>query len=119
MTDKEIIEALEWHLNDESHCSACPYDEYSVSHYCIDMVIKDALDLISRQQAEIERLEIENRCFADIGKMYSEIKVEAIKEFAERLILVEETTAINCATNEKVVRVSDIVNLVKEMVGDD
>ena len=40
---------------------------------------------------------------------------EVIREFAERLILVEETTAINCATNEKVVRVADIDTLVKEM----
>ncbi len=33
------------------------------------------------QNAEIERLQKENKQFAYIGKMYSEIKSEAIKEF--------------------------------------
>lgn len=40
---------------------------------------------IEEQQAEIERLKKENHCFADIGKMYSEIKSEARKEFVEQL----------------------------------
>ena len=57
MTDNEIIKALEWHSNDEIHCSACPYEEHSVTHYCVDMVMKDALDLINRQKKEIERLQ--------------------------------------------------------------
>lgn len=56
MTDEQIIKALEWHSNNETHCSACPYEEHSITHYCIDMVIEDALDLINRQKAEIERL---------------------------------------------------------------
>ena len=55
-------------------------------------IIKATIDLLKCQNAEIERLngicadlskEIES--FSDIGKMYSEIKYEAIKEFAERL----------------------------------
>lgn len=44
----------------------------------------NAAELI-KSQAEIERLREESKSFADIGKMYSEIKAEAIKEFAERL----------------------------------
>lgn len=32
-------------------------------------------------KAEIERLQKENNHFADLGKMYSEIRAEAIKEF--------------------------------------
>ena len=39
----------------------------------------------AKQKAEIERVTEENKNFADIGKMYSEIKAEAIKEFAKRL----------------------------------
>ena len=35
-------------------------------------------------QAEVERLAEENKSFADIGKMYSEIKAEAIKECIEK-----------------------------------
>lgn len=54
MTDAEIKKALVWHSNDETHCSGCPYEEHSVMHYCVDMVIQDALDLINRQQAEIK-----------------------------------------------------------------
>ena len=37
----------------------------------------------NRPQTEIERLQKENNQFADLGKMYSEIRAEAIKEFAE------------------------------------
>lgn len=57
MTDNEIKKALAWHSNDETHCSGCPYEEHSVTHYCVDMVIQDALDLINRQQARIKELE--------------------------------------------------------------
>lgn len=35
-------------------------------------------------KAEIERLQKENNQFADIGKMYSEIKSEVIKEYREK-----------------------------------
>ena len=53
--------------------------------------IKCALDLINRQQAEIERLNIRNKALTDITKNYdwkfAKIKAEAIKEFAERLSL--------------------------------
>ena len=57
MTDAEIKKALVWHSNDETHCSGCPYEEHSVTHYCVDMVIQDALDLLNRQQARIKELE--------------------------------------------------------------
>ena len=40
---------------------------------------------LAEKNAEIERLQKENNQFADIGKMYSEIKAEAIKEFADNL----------------------------------
>ena len=49
-------------------------------------------NLLEEAEAEIERLEQEKgrfeadvEMFTDIGKMYSELKAEAIKEFAERL----------------------------------
>jgi molecular chaperone GrpE (heat shock protein) len=59
MTDKEIIQALEccnksgW-LND---CDGCPcYDEKEdiQTSECQERIMKNALDLINRQQAEIE-----------------------------------------------------------------
>lgn len=103
MTDAEIKKALVWHLNDETHCSGCPYEEHSVTHYCVDMVIQDALDLINRQQAEIERLKDENLqseyparirvddflvCANSLGEWLEfcdSLKAEAITEFADRL----------------------------------
>lgn len=73
--------------------------------------------LLERKNAEIERLERENHCFADIGKMYSEVKAEAIKEFAERL---KGLLSLNVrVSNEDYLDISiDIDNLVKEMEGD-
>lgn len=47
--------------------------------------LKACNEKIKEQQAEIERLKKENHRFADIGKMYSEIRAEAYKEFAEQV----------------------------------
>lgn len=75
MTDTEIIEALECCKNPIPMCDGCPVGSGGM---CFDLLKDYALDLINRQKAEIDR-------FADIGKMYSEVRAEAIKEFAERL----------------------------------
>lgn len=73
MTDNDAIKALECCI--KSECSKCPLKR----SFCSENVAMEyALDLIKRQKAEIEQ-------FADIGKLYSEIKAEVIKEFAERL----------------------------------
>ncbi len=79
MTDNEIIQDLECYIkeNEFEYFHSNTMNEYPL--------IRKALDLINRQKAEIERLQKENDQFADIGKMYSEIKTEAVKEFAERL----------------------------------
>lgn len=65
MTDNEIIKALECCTSEGFVCSGCPYDtleaqgveytEYDCSWY----LRADALDLIERQKAEIERLKDE------------------------------------------------------------
>lgn len=47
--------------------------------------LEDALAIIKKQKAEIKRLKKEQQQFADIGKMYSEVRAEAVNEFAERL----------------------------------
>ena len=121
MTDNEIIKALECCL--DYSCLICPCEK-GASILCIDDLHQYALDLINRQKAEIERLEeaigqreADIEMFTDIGKMYSELKAEAIKEFAERLK--DETFKINyCGSVYNVVDIDDIVNLVKEMVGE-
>lgn len=67
MTDNEIIKALECCANWESDksCEECPANTYGFG--CANKRAKASLDLINRQQAEIERLKKENECFADIG----------------------------------------------------
>ena len=87
----------------------------------IEKFVKDVVflkDLINRLQAENERLKKESEIFADIGKMYSEIKAEAYKEFAERL---KEKKFELDDQNEDIfyaVEVAEIDNLLKEMVGE-
>lgn len=78
-------------------------------------IIKQQQETINRQQAEIERLQKENNQFADIGKMYSEIKSEAIKEFAARL---KKAKQYSLERHENIVHVAVIDWIVKEMVGD-
>ena len=59
MTDNEIIKALECCTDDSNgvtRCERCPYQTTDLD-YCIDDLLEQALDLINRQQAEIERLQ--------------------------------------------------------------
>ena len=87
MTDNEIIKALECcfiHCN----CADCPLNSPQ-TEWCVKVTCEQALCLINRQKAEIERITLEYagfqagvKHFADIGKT---IRAEAIKEFAERL----------------------------------
>lgn len=75
--------------------------------------IREHAEMLTERNAQIKMLQKENEAFAPLGKMYSEIKSEAIKEFAERLI--------ELGTQEgayEYVSVYDIDTLVKEMVGE-
>lgn len=75
MTDNQIIKALQICVDDSKNCADCPAaTEHNGCAEAND--IKVIVDILTRQQAEIER-------FADIGKMYSEVRTDAIKEFAE------------------------------------
>lgn len=56
MTDKEIIQALECCIKLTSDCDNCPYYGYDDDLQCFDMSKRDALNLINRQQAEIESI---------------------------------------------------------------
>ena len=107
MTDSELIKALENKVQGSDY--AC-FEDYEI------------LDLINRQKAEIERLQKVNDSFTDIGKLYSEIKVEAIKDFAERLkeklgdcyiISDGEYCGFDCGDIHRT-----ITNLLKEMAGE-
>lgn len=101
MTDEQIVKALVQCASEE-YCSGCSMlGRASVGYECMKKVMKDAVDLIKRQQAEIESLE------ADYENVYKQAtadllasitdggtscewcidkhRAEAIKEFAERL----------------------------------
>lgn len=93
MTEAEIIKALECCIIG-NHCrSDCPYDSEDDSCVeCTSMLAKDALDLIKRQQTDIEKLEkIERFATKTIEKQTAEI---------ERLngLLIENDKAFNKMT---------------------
>ena len=140
MTDNEIIKALECLTGESIPCKDCPYSANYTHFDCQRQVAKDALDLINRQKAEIERYERENnekfdkwklldeRTKERYAELYEEAKVvvraEAVKEFAERL---KETitNAIDTYYNSNgggyylaEDAIEDIDNLLKEMVGE-
>lgn len=118
MTDEQIIKALECCATDDGDdCFQCPYCNLFFEPGdggCVNRCRKDALDLINRQKAEIERTEKELTEYKLRLKMsectVDEIKSEAIKEFAEKLKKRFYLSAGRC-----VVDVYHIDNLVKEM----
>ena len=144
MTDNEIIKALE--CCGRESCNGCPYRSDRICHQGNPM-IRDALDLINRQKAEIERLKgnapkifISGKTPSRYFKVKSsqpiliypyektkielvpsaeQIKSEAIKDFAEKLV---HTLVINNEENTEIFDFSytleTIDNLVKEMIGE-
>ena len=119
MTDNEIIKALETCNSMSIRCGNCSY--YQIPRKdgksCSEMMLDDAIDLINRQKAEIERFEKETeQTIHSIREMaFDSIKVaksEAIKEFAERL------KEKKYGGTYPYVLVNEIDNLVEEMAGD-
>ena len=124
MTDNEIIKALECCTTYEDGCSdACPL-RYTDDTSCFSALIKPVFDLINRQKAEIERLSaksFEHNITKLFDKYKAHIKVEAVKEFAERLkenkIDIDVSFGYGREVYTEAVAVIEIDNLVKEMVG--
>lgn len=69
MKDNEIIKALEC-CNRNGSCSKCPYDRirFESERDCASEMTADALDLINRQKAEIERLKEFEHMYNDLCK---------------------------------------------------
>ena len=119
MTDNEIIKALECCSGDGeiSYCHKCKI--YDIDN-CQQILCQNALNLINRQQAEIERLQSMCQTLAECRdealragvKAVRNAKSEAIKEFAERL---KGKLQWDVEFDNKLVFESDIENLVKEM----
>ena len=58
MTDNEIIRALEcYNLQKNGDCPECPLRYSGDWWVCSEIILKNALDLINRQKAEIARLQ--------------------------------------------------------------
>ena len=93
MTDNEIIKALECCGRDDVLCCDCAYFDKHFDLACSDALYIDALDLINRQKAEIERLEqiikdshsICEDCKEKYAEEFEDAKAEARKEFWEKL----------------------------------
>lgn len=122
MTDNEIIKALEC-CTDESYenCNECPYSTDTLSCERLKL-LEDSLELINRQNAEIERLKKEvfvaRDAYISIQDRYEHTKAEAYKEFAERLN--EKAQIADCFDSyNMVVGTHFIDNLLKEMVGEE
>lgn len=124
MNDNEIIKTLECCIM-ETYCKSCPlHSEFSAN--CVNIAFKNALALITRQRAEIERLKECPKCVYEYDgeiteycaqspcpnfKTVEQIKTEAYKEFAKLLR--------QQAFDKFYVSVDEINNLLKEMVGED
>ncbi len=80
MTDNEIIKALKCCTGE--NCESCP--AYTPDEKCVRITLEESLNLINRQQAEIERLEKQLNSKYKwenmLDKKIKEVKSEAIKE---------------------------------------
>ena len=85
MTDNEIIKALE--ATASWVCDECKFHgEMCDGDKCEKVIAENALDLINRQKAEIERLQKNIDGLNIFTKNHIKvIRLQAIKEFAERL----------------------------------
>ena len=119
ITDKQIIQALNTATNIDGLQICCIDYENNPKNVIYLSIKSDILDLISRQQAEIEELK---KVVIDdyASENDSKIRAEPIKEFAERLKLkidIDLCEAIECS--DYLYNLPKLIdNLVKEMVGE-
>lgn len=129
MTDEQIKKGLEVcsMTNMTLECKNCPYDTFNARN-CSIKLCEDALDLINRQQSEIERLQEDSKRLKkvqmqldDAMKMYSTIKAEVIKEYKEKLRDLSSESDLYDRDGRWVqaVTLDEIDETYKEMVGED
>ena len=89
MNKDEIKKALECCSNPSiNYCKDCPYNKNGEFSCCNDVMCKDTLDLIIKQENEIDRLKIQleqanTRIVNCSGCEF--VETNGIKEFAEKL----------------------------------
>ena len=119
MTEKEIITALECCSTYGVSCTNCPAF-VNVDRSNCRQVLKGAIDLINRQQAEIENLNelvvYNATCASKLQMKLVDVRAEAIKAFAEK-VKANKNNLFNYIYSSRGFN-EQIDNLVKEMVGD-
>lgn len=124
-TEEQIIKAMQCVIGNGVSCSECEYQKVLPFPSCRRMCAEQALDLINRKNAEIERLQNRNK-FLEIeyknqGNLFwarvQTSNLEAIKEFAERLKRTSIGLEIGDDKKLKMTVVSTVAidKLVKEM----
>ena len=120
ITDEEIKSSLEV-IATTRNCNECKIRNCKWGTCnCSQITANAALDLINRQEAEIEKLKgstiVSN--IMESQRIKREAKAEAYKEFAERLN--EKAQIADCFDSyNMVVGTHFIDNLLKEMVGEE
>ena len=118
MADNEIIKALECCGDPYDICANCPIpNDIKDDCRCGEHLANNALDLITRQQAEIEKLK------EQIAEVNKTIKSEAIKEFVDRLKEVSSEMVMMCDNGTPIsisysISSKKLDSILKEMVGD-
>ena len=115
MTDNEIINALECCTTKGAKCSDCPAFK-KVDRSDCKKYFRGAIDIINRQQAEIERLTKETM---NMAVTIETCQSEAIKEFWGKLKKHSRKMQSSDFSGEfwdRAVLVEDGDNLLKEMV---
>lgn len=86
MTDNEIIKALECCFTNDwnrTKCDKCKF--YTGTLDCVEDLKCASIDLITRQQAELERLKIENQSLRGAANSYK-VHYESLKSEKDELI---------------------------------
>ena len=123
MEEREIIKANDLCSKIPQQCKDCPFCKFDD---CVSELSEKTIDLINRQQAEIERLQYkvkrlkeydEQRDIALHSRLIATSRAEAVKEFAERLKGFLDD--FYHAEEDALLETSDLIdNLVKETEGE-
>ena len=134
ISDDEIISSLEV-IATTRNCSECKIRNCSWGDCnCSQITANAALDLIKRQKAEIERLKECPKCIYEYDgdtteycvqgpcsnfKTVEQIKSEAYKEFADRLLDKVKVVQVSNLTWVWLISQDDINDIIKEMLGEE
>lgn len=116
MTDKEIIKAMECLEGCDLNCRDCPYSQGSFYPICQRRVAKDALNLINRQQEQLEAAANGQETLQkDLDKEIKrrEVQTERLRE--EREQKYEQIDLICGLRNELAEKDKELIRLNKEV----